>query len=133
MQKKTQKYLNYTKEEINEYLENVKELVKKNKFKISDVNREKNVEFIENYNLYSRKQKEMLLSIETSDFCYAVDDYNTNEKLYIFSKEYELNNWGRYENVNVYIKINIRKLVSDEYAIIISFHKREKEIKFLFK
>lgn len=133
MQKKTQKYLNYTKEEINEYLNNVKDLVKKNKFKISDVNREKNVEFIENYNLSKRKQKEMILSIETLDFCYAVDDYNSNEKLYIFSKEYELNDWGEYKKINVYIKINVKKLNSDEYAIIISFHEREKEIKFLFK
>lgn len=133
MQKKTQKYLNYTKEEIDEYLEKVKGLIKKNKFKISDVNRDKNVNFIQKYRLSSRKQKEMLLSIETLDFCYAVDDYNTNEKLYIFSKEYELDNWGTYEKINVYIKINVKKLNSDEYAIIISFHEREKEIKFLFK
>ena len=133
MQKKTQKYLNYTKEEINEYLENAKDLIKKNKFKISDVNREKNVDFIQKYHLSIRKQKEMLLLIETLDFCYAVDDYNTNEKLYIFSKEYELDNWGTYEKINVYIKINVKKLISDEYAIIISFHEREKEIKFLFK
>lgn len=133
MQKKTQKYLNYTKEEIEEYLENVRDLIKKNKFKISDVNREKNVDFIQKYRLSSRKQKEMLLSIETLDFCYAVDDYNTSEKLYIFSKEYELDNWGTYEKINVYIKINVKKLISDEYAIIISFHEREKEINFLFK
>ena len=133
MQKKTQKYLNYTKEEIDEYLEKVKGLIKKNKFKISDVNRDKNVNFIRKYRLSSRKQKEMLLSIETLDFCYAVDDYNTNEKLYIFSKEYELDNWGTYEKINIYIKIDVKKLNSDEYAIIISFHEREKEIKFLFK
>ena len=133
MQKKTQKYLNYTKEEIDEYIEKVKGLIKKNKFKISDVNRDKNVNFIQKYRLSSRKQKEMLLSIETLDFCYAVDDYNTNEKLYIFSKEYELDNWGTYEKINIYIKIDVKKLNSDEYAIIISFHEREKEIKFLFK
>lgn len=41
MQKSTQKYVNFTKEEIEEYIKQVKQLVQKNKFKISDVNREK--------------------------------------------------------------------------------------------
>lgn len=133
MQKSTQKYVNFTKEEIEEYIKQVKQLVQKNKFKISDVNREKNINFINKYNLSLKKRKEMILELDVLDFCYAVDDYKSKDMLYIFSKEYELDNWGTYEKVNVYIKIDIKKISSMEYAIIISFHEREKNIKFLFK
>lgn len=133
MQKSTQKYVNFTKEEIEEYIKQVKQLVQKNKFKISDVNREKNINFINKYNLSLKKRKEMILKLDVLDFCYAVDDYKSKDMLYIFSKEYELDNWGTYEKVNVYIKIDIKKISSMEYAIIISFHEREKNIKFLFK
>lgn len=128
-----EKYLNYTKDHIDKYLEKFKDLILRNKFKISDKNREKNIDFINKYKLSSRKQKDMLLSIETIDFCYAVDDYNSKDKLYIFSREYELENWGKYEKVDVYIKINVKKISLGEYAVIISFHEREKNIKFLFK
>lgn len=133
MQKSTQKYVNFTKEEIEEYIKQMKQLVQKNKFKISDVNREKNINFINKYNLSLKKRKEMILELDVLDFCYAVDDYKSKDMLYIFSKEYELDNWGTYEKVNVYIKIDIKKISSMEYAIIISFHEREKNIKFLFK
>lgn len=133
MQKHTNKHLKYTKEEIDKYVENFKTLVKANKFKISDINREKNVNFINKYHLNTKSQKKMLLEIETNDFCYAVDDYNSNDILYIFSKEYEIDYWGEYKKVAVYIKINIKRLNNGEYALIVSFHEREKNIKFLFK
>ena len=133
MQKHTNKHLKYTKEEIDKYVENFKTLVKANKFKISDINREKNVNFINKYHLNTKSQKKMLLEIETNDFCYAVDDYNSNDILYIFSKEYEIDYWGEYQKVAVYIKINIKRLNNGKYALIVSFHEREKNIKFLFK
>lgn len=133
MQKHTNKYLKYTKEEIDKYVENFKTLVKANKFKISDINRDKNIKFINKYHLNTKSQKKMLLEIETNDFCYAVDDYNSNDILYIFSKEYEIDYWGEYQKVAVYIKINIKRLNNGEYALIVSFHEREKNINFLFK
>lgn len=133
MQKHTNKYLNFTKEEIIKYVEKFKLLIKANRFKISDINREKNIEFINKYHLNTKNQKSMLLEIEVEDFCYAVDDYNLKDILYIFSKEYELNYWGEYQKIPVYIKINIKKLRDGEYVLIVSFHEREKNIKFLFK
>lgn len=133
MQKHTNKYLNFTKEEIIKYVEKFKLLIKANRFKISDINREKNIEFINKYHLNTKNQKNMLLEIEVEDFCYAVDDYKSKDILYIFSKEYELNYWGEYQKIPVYIKINIKKLIDGEYVLIVSFHEREKNIKFLFK
>lgn len=132
-QSKKQKYLNQTKEEIKEYLANLKILIKKGRYKISDKNREDNINFIHKYRITTRKQKEMLLELDAMDFCYSVDDYNCDDKLYIFSKDYELDNWSIKEKVPVYIKTNIIQIKEGEYAIIISFHERKKEIKFLFK
>lgn len=51
------------------------------------------------------------------------------ERLHIFSKDYELNNWGTIENVKVYIKIVIKK---NEFIVIISFHELKKKINKLF-
>ena len=108
-----------------------KELVHKGKFHIPDTDKKpKNKKFIEKYKLTTKKQKQMLLEIEVTDFCYTVqDDDNANEILYIFAKEYELDNWGIKEQVLVYVKIVIKK---ENYTVIISFHEPEKRIKKLF-
>lgn len=122
---------NYTKEEIENYLEIFKQLIHKGKFYIPDTDKKlKNKQFIEKYRLTTKKRKQMLLEIESTDFCYTVkDDDNENEILYIFAKEYELDNWGIKELVLVYIKIVIKK---ENYTVIISFHEPEKSIKKLF-
>lgn len=133
MPKSTTKHLNYTKKKIKHYIEILKTLIRLDRFKISDINRDKNLHFINEYHLTPKKQKEMLNNLEVEDFCYAVDDYNSKDRLYIFSKDYELDNWGIYKTVSVYIKININKIKNAEYALIISFHEREKNINFLFK
>lgn len=131
MSKTTNKYTNHTKEEIEEYLKIVKNNIKRGKFIIPNTSkREKNKNFIEKYKLNSNKQKQMLLSLGVSDFCYSVDDYNNpQERLYVFCKEYELDNWGTLEKVSVYIKMVIKE---KDFVVIISFHEPEKEIKKLF-
>lgn len=132
MNKNTYVNTNYTKEEIEEYLKTFKQLVQKGKFYIPNTEKKiKNKKFIEKYKLTSKQQKLMLLELEATDFCYSVeDDDNENEILYIFAKEYELNNWGIKEQVLVYIKIVIKQ---ENYTVIISFHEPEKKIKKLFK
>lgn len=55
---------------------------------------EKNRKFIEKYKLTKNKQKQMLIKLETNDFCYSADNYNNpQERLYFFCREYELDNW----------------------------------------
>lgn len=127
----TSKYTNHTKEEIKEYLNKVKESISKGKFIICTTPKnEKNRRFIEEYKLDSNKQKQMLIELEVNDFCYSADDYkNPKERLYFFCREYELNNWGTIEKVKVYIKITIKE---DNFIIIVSFHKPEKNIQKLF-
>ena len=131
MQNDTSKYTNHTKEEIEEYLKIVKKSVNADKFIVCSTEKnEKNREFIFKYGLTKNKQKKMLIQLEANDFCYSADNYrNPQERLYIFCKEYELNNWGIIENVEVYIKIARKQ---DDFVVVISFHKPEKSIKKLF-
>lgn len=131
MTNETFKYTNHTRKEIDEYLKIVKNSVKADRFIVCTTQKnEKNRRFLEEYKLTKDKQKQMLIKLETNDFCYSADDYNNpQERLHIFCREYELNNWGTKENVKVYIKIAKKK---KDFIVIISFHKPEKYIKKLF-
>ncbi|MGG0175800.1 hypothetical protein [Gottfriedia acidiceleris] len=129
---------NFTFQEIEEYLIKFKALIEEGKFQISlNENRQENIDFIEDYNLNSIKQKEILLSIEANDFCYALNNLNpkfAHEILYVFCPQRELNYFGDLENVDIYIKSNL--LESDgrnDYLIMVSFHKRNKPITYLFR
>ena len=127
----TSKHTNHTKEEIEEYLKIVKRSIKSDKFLVCTTQKnEKNRKFIETYKLDKNKQKQMLMELEVNDFCYSVDNYNNSlERLYLFCREYVLNNWGTIENVEVYIKIARKQ---NDFIVIISFHRPEKNIKKLF-
>lgn len=127
----TSKYTNHTKEEIEEYLRIVKKNVNDGRFILCNTSKnEKNKKFIETYKLNKKKQKQMLIELEANDFCYSADNYNDpKERLYFFCREYELNNWGEIENVEVYIKIARKQ---DDFIVVVSFHKPEKNIERLF-
>lgn len=127
----TSKHINHTKEEIEKYLNKVKKNINANNFIVCTTEKNiKNRKFLTKYKLDSNKQKKMLIELEVTDFCYSVDNYNyPQERLYIFCREYELNNWGTLEKVEVYIKVAIK---NEEFTVIISFHKPEKKIKKLF-
>ena len=131
MQNKPKKYLDNTKEEIGEFLEKFKTLVKNRRFIIpQNDKRQENRKFIQRYHLNHKKQMQMLLEIQINDFCYSVDnDKNSNERLYVFLKEYDLDNWGALKKLEIYIKIVIK---SEDYTVIISFHEPHKLIKKLF-
>lgn len=127
----TSKYTNHTKGEIEEYLKIVKKSVNAGKFIVCTTEKnKKNREFIFEYGLTKNKQKQMLIKLEANDFCYSADNYNDpQERLYFFCREYELDNWGTIENVEVYIKIARKQ---DDFIVVVSFHKPEKNIKKLF-
>ena len=131
MNKNTSKYTNHTIDEIEKYLEKVKKSVEIDKFIICTTEKNiKNRKFIEKYKLDKSKQKQMLMQLEAKDFCYSADDYNNpKERLYIFFREYELNNWGTIERIKVYFKLTKKK---NDFIVVISFHEPEKEIKKLF-
>lgn len=137
-EKNISKHINFTPEEIKEYLSKLRKLIINDKYSIEqNKNRKENIEFIEDYKITTKKEKQILLGLEIDDFCYAVSNTNKgyeHEILYIFCKFHELDFWGTLENVEIYIKINMTQTwKGDDYAIIISLHKRNKPIRYLFK
>lgn len=138
IQNETGKHTDFTPQDISEYLRKFRKLIINGKYTVSkNKNRRENIEFIEDYKINTRKEKEILLDLQVDDFCYAVDNVNEgfeHEILYIFCKSQELDYWGTLEDIDIYIKINMTETRrGDDFAIVISFHKRNKPIEYLFK
>lgn len=134
----TRKYTDFSKSEIEEYLDDFKQLVRDGSYSISlNNNRTENVDFMEEYNISTEKAKGILLSLEVLNFCYAADNTNpqyAHEKLYIFCRECKIDNRGTIEEIDIYIKSNIthtRK--GNKRLFVVSFHKRNNPITYCFK
>lgn len=129
---------NYSKEEISSILRKIKQCIKKGKYTISlNQNRKENRNFVLNYNLFSNKQKKILLQIKVEDFCHSLKNLHKgfeNETLYVFVPKINLiNGFGEVEEVDVYTKFNLIENDSEDYTVVVSFHKSNKPIKYLFR
>lgn len=129
---------NYTKEEIDIILQKIKDCINDNQYIISkNENRKENIQFINEYRLDSKKQKNILLSIQVEDFCHSLNNTNVGyeyEILYVFCPQKRLFNvFGEEEFVDIYIKFNILEYGNNKRVITISFHKRNKPINYLFR
>jgi hypothetical protein len=134
----SKKILNFTSDQIKEYLDKFRKCILESRYSISrNNNRQENIEFIEDYKINTKKEQEILIGLQFDDFCYAVENDNPDypdEVLYIFCKQRELDFWGTLETVEIYIKINMIKTRSgDLFSVVVSFHKRNYKIKYLFK
>ncbi|MFW5889749.1 MAG: hypothetical protein ACOCUD_05195 [Bacillota bacterium] len=128
-----QKHIDFDYQDILKYLKRVKIAFVQEKYNLA-MNRDKNKKFSENYNLNSKKIENIILNLEVEDFCYAVDNEKeefSHEILYVFCSKKELNYFGEYKEVDIYIKFNL--IESADYLYVISFHEREKSVSFLFK
>lgn len=133
-----QKFINFTPDEIKEYLDKFKKCVLEGRYSISqNENRQENIYFIEDYKVDTKKEHEILLGLQFDDFCYAVENDNidfAHEVLYIFCKQHELDFWGTLETVDIYIKVNmIETRRGDLFSVVVSFHKRNFEVTYLFR
>lgn len=129
---------NHTYEEIDAVLVKIKSCIKKDRYTISqNENRLENIAFINEYNIHSKKQKTILLNIKTDDFCHSLQNTKTgyeHEILYVFSPQVKLSNAdGEEEYVDVYTKFNVIDLPSGARTVVISFHKRNRPIDYLFR
>ena len=129
---------NFTKEEIDLILYKIKSCVCNNKYTIAlNENRQENIDFINEYNIRSNKQKNILLQIKTEDFCHTLQNTKTGyeyEVLYVFVPQVKLFNAdGAEETVDVYTKFNLIDMPNGSRTVVISFHKRNKPIDYLFR
>ena len=125
----------HTKAEITHVLAAIHKHIREGRFRVLG-KREKNEAFFAEYNIRSEKQREILLRIQVEDFCYSLQStkkgYEGNQ-LYVFVPKVELYNIdGEKEKVQIYIKFDIIEKLSGQTAIVISFHKLEKPINYLF-
>ncbi len=128
----------YTREEIDEVLERIKTCIRKDNYRISlNQNRQENIDFINEYNIRSNVQKNILLRIKIEDFCYSLQNTKKgyeHEILYVFVPQTKLfNAFGEEENVDIYTKFNIIDTRSGSRTVVISFHKRNKPIDYVFR
>ena len=129
---------NYTRKDIDAILAKIKSCVEKNRYTISlNENRQENIDFINEYNIRSDKQKAILMQIETDDFWHSLQNTKFGyeyEVLYVFVPQVQLfNPDGEEETVDVYTKFNVIDLPSGNRVVVISFHKRNKPIDYLFR
>lgn len=129
---------NYTREDIDKILIKIKECIRNDNYTISmNEKRQENIDFINEYNIRSNKQKAMLLKIQTDDFCYTLNNKKVgyeHEILYVFAPKVDLFGADDMQRtLDVYIKINIIDTASGNRVVVISFHPCKKEIEYLFR
>ena len=129
---------NYTREQIDAILDKIKDCVVNRRFTISkNEHRQENIDFINEYNIRSERQSSIPLQIQTEDFCHSLQNVNPgfeHEILYVFVPQVQLFNAdGEEETVNVYTKFNVIDMTNGSRTVVISFHKRNKPIDYLFR
>jgi len=114
----------YTREQIESILHIIQDCVRCNRFTIElNKNRQENIDFINNYNISSTRQKDILLKIKAEDFCHSLQNKNIgfeHEILYAFCPQITLFNVESTEElVDVYTKFNILDYASGKRIITI--------------
>ena len=125
--------MNVTKSDIEQYLSDVFAAVNAGRYQISP--RQKNQDIYMDYVFTEEDAKKVILSLTAYDFSDAVQNehpQHPEEILYIFGKD--INLMPRYgdseEKVSLYIKFN---KLTNQYVIVISFHKQEYPLTYKFK
>lgn len=129
---------NYTKDEITTILNKIQDCVRENRYSIAqNENRQENIDFINEYNIRSNKQRSILLQIEPEDFCHSLQNTKLgfeHEILYVFVPKVNLINIDdKEEVVDVYTKFNVIDMANGSRVVVISFHKRNKPINYFFR
>lgn len=129
---------NYTSEQIDVILDKIKDCVVNNKYTIAlNENRQENIDFINEYNIRNDKQKSILLQLRTEDFCHTLQNTKMGfefEVLYVFVPQVQLFNAdGEEQTVDIYTKFNVIDMSNGNRTVVISFHKPNKPIDYLFR
>ena len=128
----------YSEEQIKSLVKIIKDCVRENRYIISlEENKQENIQFIEEYNINEKKRINILFDLNYKDFCYGlqnVKDGVEQNNLYVFCLQRKLYNVGdKMELIDIYLKFNIICNEIGEYRILVSLHKRNKPITYLFR
>lgn len=128
--------MNVTRTEIEEYLLEVKDAVRGNRYQIErNKNRQDNIDLFTDYVLDEAGAKMILLDLEVDDFSEVRQNDHIgyeHEKLYIFGKDVKLiERFGSsIKTVSLYIKFN---KLENRYVIVISFHEQKYPLSYYFR
>jgi len=88
-------------------------------------------------NIRSDKRKSILLQLTAQDFSHSLQNTKIGfeyETLYVFVPQVQLFNAdGEEETVGIYTKFNIIDLAIGNRTVVISFHKPNKPVDYLFR
>ncbi|ABR33889.1 hypothetical protein [Clostridium beijerinckii] len=128
----------YSKEQIRNLVEIIKDCVREDMYTISlDENKAENIQFIEEYNINEKKRISILCDIDYKDFCYGLQNVKNGVEqndLYVFCLQKELYNVeDKREIVDIYLKFNVICNEVNSSRVLVSLHKRNKPITYLFR
>ena len=125
--------MNVTRNDVEKYLSEVRNAVNAGRYQIAA--RQKNQDLYIDYVFSEADVRNVILSLEVEDFSSAVQNEHSQypeEILYIFGKDVKL--ISRYEGVEelvpLYIKFN---KIENHYLIVISLHKQDYPLTYIFK
>jgi len=128
--------LNITWKDIEAYLSEVKDAVKKGRYRIArNSKRQDNIDLFLDYVIDEAGAREILLSLEPMDFsCILQNEHKgfEQERLYVFGKEVLLleRNGTEETIVPLYIKMNN---LETGFVIVISFHRQRHPLTYCFQ
>lgn len=129
---------NHTRFEIEVLLNKIKHCAVNNHYLIAqNEHRLENIAFINEYHICAERQKSLLALLRPEDFCYSIQNQKSgheDEILYVFVPKIRLyNNRWEPEELDLYLKFNMLHMKNHNQLIIISFHKLNKPIEYLFR
>lgn len=128
--------MNIERESIEQYLLEVKESVKKDKYRLDhNSRRQDNIKLFLDYVIDEAKVKEVILDLKPQDFSTILQNEHKgfeHEKLYVFGKDIILleRNGTEEKTVSLYIKFN---KLENCFVIVISFHEQKYPLTYYFK
>ena len=134
--KKDLKITSYNEDDISKILTIIKDCVRYDRFSISlNSNRKENEELRNEYNLTHAKYRRILLQLTYKDFCYgSIDIKDRKTVLYVFAPNAMLYDTDDIKiQLKLYIKIKILEKYKPKYLIVISFHRLNRQIEYLFR
>ena len=135
-ERKERHILEITQDEINVYLDEVKEAIRKNRYRIErNQNRGDNNSLFLDYVINETMARDILMGLTATDFSERVQNEHIgfeHEFLYIFGEDVELleRMGDAVRTVSLYIKFN---KLDNCYVIVVSMHEQRYPIRYYFR